>query len=160
MPWRVYNAGSPRWLDVYLFLPSPSPYGYGGMNPVSENATKEPWWVHHADHMKGWEAFGITGRDGDPIVRRLGTVTYPKKGQGPSTDEKPGTTPFGSGEVRLGVAGIEFSTHADSPDTAFLHVLGTTERDVRERWALAEAVFADAAARLWPLSRPLAELGK
>ena len=110
---------------------------------------REPWWVHHADHMKGWEAFGVS--DSIPTVRRLGIVTH-RKGHA-TTDERPGTTPFGSGEVKLGVAGVEFSTHADSPGTAFICVLGTTEADVTTAWYRANAVFGEIASRLWPSSR-------
>ena len=123
---------------------------------MTQTETREPWWVHHADHMKGWEAFGVTAldkREDNPIVRRLGMVTHPKKGKGPTTEEKPGTTPFGPGEVKLGVAAVEFSTSADSIGSAFIHVLGTDEADVRARWFTAAAVFAEIAPRLWPKTR-------
>lgn len=103
----------------------------------------EPWWVHHPDHMKGWEAFGVTGEA--PKVRRLGS--------GYDGKDEPGTDPWGSGEVRLGVAGIEFSTHADCTTGAFLYVVGTTEDDVRHRWSIAEQLFHSIAPGLWPASR-------
>lgn len=119
------------------------------MSAETENATREPWWVNHADHMKGWEAFGVS--NDVPTVRRLGMVTI-KKGVA-TTDERPGTTPFGSGEVKLGVAGVEFSTHADSPGTAFIHVMGTTEADVTNAWYNANAAFSEIASRLWPARR-------
>lgn len=109
----------------------------------------EPWWAHHPSHMKGWEAFGVTG--GVPTVRRLGLVTT-KNGRA-TTEEKPGTTPWASGEVRLGVAHISFGTYADDPEEAFLHVVGTTEEDVRDRWHRASTSWPAFCSLLWPKSR-------
>lgn len=103
----------------------------------------KPWWVQHPDHMKGWEAFGITGSA--PTVRQLG-VGY--KGTDP-----PGTTPWGSGEVKLGVAGIHLSTHADYTDGAYIYVVGTTREDVEARYHTAADAFAHVQAMLWPASR-------
>lgn len=119
---------------------------------MSEATIREPWWINHADHMKGWEAFGVAGTE--PTVRRLGLVTI-RKGRA-TTEERPGTTPWGSGEVKLGVAGIEFSTHADDPAGAFIHVIGTTEQDVTDAWKRANAVFGEIACRLWPSRRSVA----
>lgn len=103
----------------------------------------EPWWVQHPDHMKGWEAFGVTGQA--PTVRRLGSG-YQEKNE-------PGTTPFGNGEVKLGVAGVEFSTHADDPEGAYIYVVGTTREDTEARYYVAVDAFAHVQAMLWPSSR-------
>lgn len=112
----------------------------------------EPWWTHHADHMKGWEAFGCTGSP--PTVRRLGTVTFGRHHKGPATtEEKPGTEPFGPGEVALGVSGIMFSTHADDRTGGYLHVIGTTKEDVERRWRVAERAVVGLMPTLWPRSR-------
>ncbi len=103
----------------------------------------EPWWRHHPDHMKGWEAFGVTGNE--PTVRQLGTG-YNGKG-------KPGTDPWGPGEVKLGVGGVEFSTHADCPTGAYLYVVGTERDDVERRWRLADTAWRTFGPTLWPKSR-------
>lgn len=103
----------------------------------------KPWWLHHPDHMKGWEAFGCTSQA--PTVRQLG-VGY--KGT-----EPPGTEPWGSGEVKLGVAGVHWSTHADDPSGAYIYVVGTTREDVEARYYVAVDAFAHVQAMLWPSSR-------
>lgn len=115
----------------------------------------EPWWSHHPDHMKGWEAFGCTGQE--PIVRRLGIVTFGKKGTGPggerdpaTTEERPGTDPWGVGEVSKGVAGVHLSTHADDQKGAYLHVVGTEKEDVETRWRAIDAAFQRWAPTFWP----------
>lgn len=104
---------------------------------------RQPWWLHHPDHMKGWEAFGISGRV--PTVRQLG-VGYDGK-------QEPGTTPWGKGEVKLGVAGIHIGTFADSPDGAYIYVVGTTREDVEARYHAAVDAFAHIQLMLWPSRR-------
>jgi hypothetical protein len=113
------------------------------------SARTEPWWTHHPDHMKGWEAYGVVGTE--PDVRRLGLVTFIKGTA--TTEERPGTEPWGSGEVKLGVAGIEIGTFADSTDGAYIHVVGTTKVDVAAAWKRAESAFVSVAELLWPKSR-------
>ena len=54
--------------------------------------------------MKGWEAFGCTGAE--PVIRQ-----FHESDVGTNL-RRMGTTPFGPGEVKMGVAGIHF-THAD-----------------------------------------------
>lgn len=108
-----------------------------------------PWFASPPNHMKGWEAFGVS--PGERTVRRLGTVTF-VKGEA-TTDERPGTEPWGSGEVRLGVAGITISTSADAPEQAFIQVIGTTEEDVATRWDEASARWMRLRSSLWPKSR-------
>ena len=101
------------------------------------------WGRHHATHMKGWEAFGVVPGT-TPTVRQLG-MFY---GGG-----KPGTEKWGPGEVKLGVAGIEFITSADCPEGAYLYVLGTEKDDVERRWHLAAGLWIEMGERLWPTSR-------
>lgn len=103
------------------------------------------WWVHHPDHMKGWEAFGCTDKPDELHVRQLGTG-YDGKG-------KPGTERWGKGEVKLGVSGMHFGTWADNTDGAFLHVVGTERADVEARWHVAAQAFNEMRATLWPTSR-------
>ena len=106
-----------------------------------------PWWVHSPDHMKGWEAFGCTGQE--PVVRRLGIVTF-KKGEA-TTEERPGTEPWGAGEVSKGVAGIQLSFHADDQKGAYLHVIGTERVDVEDRWRAIDAAVTGGWVRTcWP----------
>ena len=107
--------------------------------------TMEPprWGRHHATHMKGWEAFGVVPGD-SPTVRPLGTY----HGGG-----KPGTEKWGPGEVKLGVAGIEFITSADDRSGCYLYVIGTEKDDVEKRWHLAAALWNEMGERLWPTTR-------
>jgi hypothetical protein len=116
--------------------------------------TLEPWWVNHAEHMKGFEAFGVSGRE--PTVRRLGLVTF-KRGEA-TTEERPGTELWGPGEVRRGVAGVYFSTHGDDPDGAYIYVIGTSRQAVEDRWRVADGVFQRIRESLWPEHREPAEV--
>jgi hypothetical protein len=108
-----------------------------------------PWWLHDPSHMKGWEAFGCTGQE--PTVRRLGIVTFGPKGKGPATtEERPGTEPWGAGEVSKGVAGVHFSTHADDQKGGYLYVCGTEREDVEQRWREVDAAIRRWMPTFWP----------
>lgn len=111
---------------------------------------REPWWTHHPDHMKGWEAFGVVGhheRPRTPTVRRLGTHSGPGGG-------KPGTVPFHKDEVRQGVSHIAVGTSADSPGTAFVQVYGTSEKAVTDAYERVVAVWKHLVLQLWPGFKP------
>jgi hypothetical protein len=115
----------------------PKPVGVAApVEPEDAVLPQEPWWVNHCMWMKGWEAFGVTGRE--PTVRQF----YESD---PGTKlRRMGTMPFGPGEVKMGVAGVHFSTHADDRNGGYLHVIGTTEEAVRKRW-----LSVDLALRSW-----------
>lgn len=112
--------------------------------------TARPSWMDNPTHMKGWEAFGCTGQE--PVVRRLGLVTFGPKGKGPATtEERPGTEPWGAGEVSKGVAGIQVSFSADDQKGAYLVVIGTTKEDVEARWRAVDAAITGGWVRTcWP----------
>lgn len=100
--------------------------------------------INCPDHMKGWEAFGIV-KQGEPIVRRLGTGHHTPK-------PKFGTEPWGPGETHRGVHNIELMTFADSPGSAFIYVNGSTETATREAWERTSAAFLTIADALWRMS--------
>lgn len=106
-----------------------------------------PVWIHRPSHMKGWEAFGVTGRE--PTVRRLGLVTFTRSGA-PTTEERPGTEPFHPDEVIGGVSSVEIRTFADAPTGAYIYVIGTRQASVEARWRAAEGAWRTLRAELWP----------
>lgn len=106
-----------------------------------ESLPQEPWWVNHCMWMKGWEAFGCTGRE--PTVRQF------YESDVGSGLRRTGTTPFGPGEVKLGVAGIHFSTHADDRNGGYLHVIGTTEKAVSDRWRMIDMALRSWVPAMW-----------
>lgn len=116
----------------------PSDHGaIEGLGVISDpRRVKLPGPRIHPTHMKGWEAFG-TDRDEAPLVRPLGVWEW----NGGRLDKwKPGTTPWGAGEVRRGVSTIEIITSADSSG-AFIYVDGTTEKGVTDAWHKARSHF-------------------
>ena len=109
-----------------------------GERGMKATTSEHPCRVHHPDHMRGWEAFGIVGEA--PTVRRLGSGRR---------DGKTGTTPWGKGETRQGVASVEIHTYADAVDSAYIYVCGSTEKGVAKAWGRAETAFKEIRSKMW-----------
>lgn len=98
-----------------------------------------------SDHMKGWEAYGISGDDADPDVRRIGTY-----GRGGADGGTPGTEPFPDAELTGGIAHVFIHLSGDDTSEAFVKVVGSRKAAVAQCWKRTADAIHHLTGEVWP----------